>query len=109
VTKPSCMTCLNALDCPQFNDPWKDDRPCREYADYVSQDYVGRKERLLRDNNIVPGNWPRPAVSVTIIQMYFTDRKSVCEIAEIVNRSHQYVSKIINRSKRIIQNNLKRG
>lgn len=106
--KPTCQTCISALDCEQYGDPWRNNQPCEAMEEYASQDHVGRKERLLADNNIIPGNWPKPATSVAIIQLFFTDRKSITEIAEIVNKSHQYVSKVINQSKKILHKNLKK-
>ena len=96
-----CQECPKRETCREL---------CKEAEAYVSQDHVGRRECLVKDKDtLTVSEWPEITTPEAILQLYFIDHKTQQEIANIVMKSQQYVSKIINKYRPIIVENIKKS
>jgi len=89
-----CQECTKKPTCKKL---------CKKAEKYVSQDNVGRRERLLRDlrepstTDLEKG--PKISTTEACLQLFFLDRLSVKEIAKKLYVSDKYVYKVIARAK----------
>ncbi len=85
---------------------------CRQIEKYLSKIVdVEQKELPLKKeyDRYCPGKWPVPPGNTElIIRMFFTERKKVTQIADILGISHAHVSRMIKKYKKIIAENLKK-
>lgn len=100
---------MGAIDCDQYGNPWKDNRPCGVYREYINQDYKKRKERFINDNNIQPAEWPKMGTVESILKIFFLEQKPKPEIAKQLNITLRYVNKVIKQYKPIIASNIRKS
>jgi len=110
-TKYPILVVKNRKDtiCGGCRDRAKCRRLCDEAERYANQDNIDRRERLILDNNLIPGTWPKLSTIETILLLFFTDRHDVPEIADKLMVSRQYVYRIIKQFKPIIAANIKKS
>lgn len=78
-----------------------------EREEYVNQDHVTRRETLISKQIDYSASFPSfVSNEEAILGMYFNDNKSVMEITREIPVSHQYVSSIVSRYKKLILKNL---
>jgi len=99
---PSCSTCPKKNSCQTL---------CKENEAFTNQDHVLRREKLLHDlqPDTQAGKWPTIITSEAVLKLYFADKKKQQEIADILNISQPYISKLIKKYKPIIVENIKKS
>jgi hypothetical protein len=100
---PICSNCPKKNSCREL---------CKENEVFTNQDHVRRREKLLHDlePGAQPGKWQETGgTTETILKLYFVDRKTTKETAEIVFVSDRYVRKIVAKYKPIIAQNIKKS
>lgn len=85
---------------------------CRKLEEYLrlSVDIKQREQPIKKGyDRLCPKEWPAtPSTSELVCRMFFSEHRGVVEIARILEVSHQYVSKTVNKYKKIISQNIKK-
>jgi hypothetical protein len=99
---PICSNCEKKNTCREL---------CKENEAFTNQDHVRRREKLLHDlqPDTQAGKWPTIITSEAVLKFYFVDKKNQQEIADTLNISQPYISKLIKKYKPIIVENIKKS
>ena len=100
---PLCSNCPKKNSCKEL---------CQENEAFTNQDHVRRREKLLHDlqPDTQPEDWPGTGrTDEVVLKLYFVDRKTTKEIADIAIISQRYAQQIIKKYKPIIIENLKKS
>lgn len=100
---------LSCTDCPARS---KCTKLCKKMEEYVNQDYIPQRESLMPDiddaASILTKYPAELGTSELIAKIYFLDRKTPQEIADMLYVSKRYVNKCIKKYKQILTENLKK-
>ena len=100
----TCPECYYYAHCDQRTRPWLNDKVCEGYQLYIDQDYVGLKEAPFTiigcDKSCISEAqnvflMEIPATKSQIISLFFTYHLTITQIADMLYKSHQYISKVI--------------